>query len=270
MILQALEVLPEEQGARLGIRDRLVHGREDLIRGRFGSEPLGALSRKQPEDEVHPVGGQLEERLVHQVQLEIASPDVDDEHHLRLEGGDVGEVLLGTDAEVDAIDLRTANELGDHVLKEDLVRQEVVGSELAIGFRQLGDEGPVVAVGELVGKRRCDRADRIRRQPGEGQRENGDHEQERASRHAGADYTVDCRQSSVVSHSPQSESSVGSPSRQSESAVGVDSRSRQSESQASRQSESTGVDRPTSTVGSLRRLDRLGLPTLTVDYDCRL
>ena len=186
----------------------------------FETEPLGTLPREQREDEVGAIRGQLEERLVHQVQLQVAAPDVDDEDDLRLERGDVREVLLGPDAEVDALDLRAAGELRDDVLEVNLVRKKIVGAELAVGFGEVGDERPVVAVGELLRQRRRAGADGMPRHPGEGQREDRGDEQERAaSRHASTpecrDYdtghptvdsrslTVDCLTSSPVSARPR-------------------------------------------------------------------
>ena len=69
---------------------------------RRGRETVGPLAGEQLRQELGPVGGRLEERLVHQVQIEIAAADVDDHRHLRLERGDVGEVLLRADAHVNA------------------------------------------------------------------------------------------------------------------------------------------------------------------------
>ena len=54
----------------------------------------------------------------------------------------------------------TRTSCGMTVLEVDLVRQEVVGAELAIGLGELGDEAPEVAVGELVGQRRSERRGR--------------------------------------------------------------------------------------------------------------
>jgi hypothetical protein len=45
---------------------------------------------------------ELEERAIHQMQIAIAAADVDDESHARFKIGDVGEVLLGANAEIHA------------------------------------------------------------------------------------------------------------------------------------------------------------------------
>ena len=45
----------------------------------------------------------LDERLVHQVLDHVLPPDVDDERHPRTQGRDVREVLVGADAQIDAV-----------------------------------------------------------------------------------------------------------------------------------------------------------------------
>ena len=60
-----------------------------------------------------------------------------------------GEVLIGTDAEVDAVRQRPPFQLRDDFLVRPLVRDEVIGPEEAVGFRGFGDERPEFAVAKL-------------------------------------------------------------------------------------------------------------------------
>ena len=142
-VLDAAEVvLAERQAARLGqvvldpLQVVLVHrlGAGDHVPERVGDLGDRALLRQagrallveQQFDEVGPVVRQLEDRLVHQVHAQVAAAHVGDEHHLRLEGGDVGEVLLGPDAEVHAALPGAGQQLRNDPLQIDLVRYQVV------------------------------------------------------------------------------------------------------------------------------------------------
>lgn len=60
------------------------------------------VPREEARDEFRAVGGELEEGFVHQLQLQVASANVDDERHARPHRGDIGEVLLRADAQVHA------------------------------------------------------------------------------------------------------------------------------------------------------------------------
>ena len=111
--------------------------------------------------------------------LQIAAPDVGDERDPRLERGDVGEVLIGPDAEVDAAGLHDALQLRDDDLERVLVRDEVVGAEVAVRLGEVVDQAPELGVGEA---RRAGRR-ATRRAPGAGaarQRERDDASDERA------------------------------------------------------------------------------------------
>ena len=136
-----------ERVARL---DFLVR-REDLVDRRRGGQPGRPRTAEEARDELGAIGRELEERLVHQVQVEVPAPDVHDERHRRLQRGDVGEVLLGADAHVDAIgsgfrDLR--DQVGDDVLEPPLVRQQVVGLKRAGALGELRHDAPVLLVGQ--------------------------------------------------------------------------------------------------------------------------
>ena len=146
-----------ERVARL---DLLVR-RENLVDRRRGGQPGRPRAAEEARDELGPIGRELEERLVHQVQVEVAAPDVHDERHRRLQRGDVGEVLFGADAHVGAIGpgfCGFGDKVGDDVLEPALVRQQVVGLKRAGALGEFGDDAPVLLVGQP--RRRIRRADR--------------------------------------------------------------------------------------------------------------
>src|ERR1043166_8580967 len=73
-------------------------------RGDAARPPAGRIRRrrfaKEQTEIVEPVPRQREDRLEEQMLEEIVAPDVDDERDLRPHGGDVGEVLVRSDADV--------------------------------------------------------------------------------------------------------------------------------------------------------------------------
>ncbi len=104
--------------------------------------------REEARDELGAVGRQLEERLVHQVELQVPAADVHDERDRRLEGGDVGEVLFGPDADVRAAARDGLEQIGDDELQPRLVRQEVVGPECSPELGEVGGQRPEFLIGE--------------------------------------------------------------------------------------------------------------------------
>ena len=90
----------------------------------------------------------LDERLVVEELREILPADVDDERLRRVEIDDVGEVLVGPDAEIDAARARMIEQPRQHGLELGLVRDEVFGREEAVGLGELGDEPPEFAVAD--------------------------------------------------------------------------------------------------------------------------
>jgi len=90
----------------------------------------------------------LIERLVHQVQQHVLPTDIDDERDARLDRGDVGEVLIRSDAEVGARRHQGLLQHRDDVLELHLVRDEIVGTEETVRFGELGDQRPEGAVVE--------------------------------------------------------------------------------------------------------------------------
>src|SRR5918998_987712 len=96
-----------------------------------------SVAREQPRHEVGAIRRHLEERLVQEMEVPVLTPDVDDEGHRGTEACDVAEVLLGTDADVDAAGRTKPPDVLDEV---GLVRDEVVGDVKRPGrFRQVLD-----------------------------------------------------------------------------------------------------------------------------------
>src|SRR5512143_191958 len=79
----------------------------------------------------------------------VLPTDVEDERDLWLERDEIREVLIGSDAEVNATRLRRAEQVGDHPLIRRLVRDEVIGAKEAVRLREIGDELPKLGVAEL-------------------------------------------------------------------------------------------------------------------------
>ena len=80
------------------------------------------------------------------MQIAVAAPDVHDERDARLERGDVGEVLLGPDAEIDAALTDPRHELGNDRLVAGFVGQQVVRLELPVRFGHLFGQRPELLV----------------------------------------------------------------------------------------------------------------------------
>ena len=152
------------------------HGRvENLLRRRLRSETVRRSAREQPRDEVGAIARQLEQRLVHQLQLQVASTDVHDERDRRLHGRDVSKILLGADADVRTAARHVADQIRDDVLETQFVRQQVLGTEAASRFRKFGDKRPEFLVRQV----RRDGARRNGRRPqadGRGHRRDEHHD----------------------------------------------------------------------------------------------
>jgi hypothetical protein len=130
----------EPEGVEDGI-DR--HRRVELRRTRLA---------EQPRHELRAIGGELEQRLVEQLLLEIAAPDVEDDRHRRTQLGDVGEILLGADAEVDGSRPDRPLELRHDELEGPFIRQEVLEAEIAARLREISAEHPELGIGQPVGQ----------------------------------------------------------------------------------------------------------------------
>ena len=74
------------------------------------------------------------------MQMQVAAADVDDERHRRPDGGDIGKILFGADAQIGAPGPRQAHQFRNDALRIELIRDEVVGAEVPVRLRQLCDE----------------------------------------------------------------------------------------------------------------------------------
>ena len=77
-----------------------------------------------------------EQRLEQQMQQQVVAPDVDDEGDRRPDLRDVGEVLIRADADIRAAGDARRLQRRDHVEVRALVRDQVVGVEIAALFRE--------------------------------------------------------------------------------------------------------------------------------------
>ncbi len=125
---------------------------DELARGGLRRKPRRTRLREQARDELRAVGRQLEQRLVHQLQVQIAAADVDDEGHPRLERGDVGEILFGADAEEHAMTAPRVCDRRNDVAIEQLIGDEVVGRKKAVVLGKFLGQPPEVFVRQRRGE----------------------------------------------------------------------------------------------------------------------
>jgi hypothetical protein len=172
--VHAQEAIADERRggvARLRRRPRRGEALEDVGGARRRAEPGGPRTREQARDEVGAVGRDLEERLVEEVEVPVVAADVHDERRRRPEPGDVGEVLFGADADVDAAARPDPPRvLGDaRLVRHEIVRQR----ERAVRLRQRLDERPELGVAHR--RRQRGRVARRGRQQHDGAREPSAH-----------------------------------------------------------------------------------------------
>src|SRR5262249_15210813 len=92
---------------------------------------------RQQAEELDPVARRREQRLEQQVKQQVVAPDVDDERRCGPDPRDVREVLIGADADVHAARDAALLERGRDVQVGALVRDQVVGVELAVWLGEL-------------------------------------------------------------------------------------------------------------------------------------
>src|SRR5262245_60673498 len=80
----------------------------------------------------------------------VLAANVDDERELRLERGQIREILIRRERGADATWARGAKQLRDHVLQRVLVRDEIVGTEIPAWLREVVDELPELGIRELA------------------------------------------------------------------------------------------------------------------------
>ncbi len=116
-ILYRLERLRIQRVARRRRGER----RKDLGGTGCGTETGRARLREQHRHELGAVPRELEERLVHELCVQVAAADVEDDGHRRSDGRHIREILLRSDAEIDAPWPHAAKQVRDHVLEQHLV-----------------------------------------------------------------------------------------------------------------------------------------------------
>ena len=132
------------------VRRRGSVGAEQLVDRRSIAQPGGTLPGKQPRQKIGAVGRHLEQRLVDQMLQHVLAADVDDEGDLRTNRDDVGEVLFGSDSQVDAIGPGRLLERRNHRLESGFIRQEVLGLKCAARLRRLLDQRPERRIVDLT------------------------------------------------------------------------------------------------------------------------
>ena len=130
--------------------ERAVH--EDA-RARGLNRIRRRLAAEESHDERFAAGAHFEERLIEKMQMQVAAADVDDERHARPHGRDVTEILLGSDAQINAARFGEFRQRGRSRRDRRFVGEQVVGrtgvrSEVAVGFGQLLRERPELAIGQ--------------------------------------------------------------------------------------------------------------------------
>ena len=148
--------------------------REKGVRGVVDGVVRGSRTREQQREELFARRRHLDQRLVHQVQQQVAAADVYDECDARSEPGNVGEVLIRTHPDVGADRPERLLQRRDDVLKDGLVRNEVVRPKIPVGLGEFRDERPEGAIVEALGQRFGRRA--RRRRDAEQQRQDGERE----------------------------------------------------------------------------------------------
>ena len=118
----------------------------------------------------------MEQRLEQQVQQQVVAPDVHDERDRGTAFGDIREVLIRSDADVGAPLEILGAERGQHLQVRRLVRDQVVGIEVAAALRERRDRLGELREGLLV---------RARLGQGGGRHEGSD---AAGAREAGRDY----------------------------------------------------------------------------------
>ncbi len=121
---------------------------EDLGRRGCRAQPGRSRPREEPRNELRPIRRQLEERLVQQVEIEIAATDVDDEGHGGTQSGDVGKVLFGADAHIRTARYGALHERRHDRLEPGFVRDQVFGVERAVRLGEIRHEFPEGLIGQ--------------------------------------------------------------------------------------------------------------------------
>ena len=113
-------------------RRRARDGVEDFGRRRRGSEARWTRAREETRHELGAIRREFEERLVRQMQIEVAAANVHDERHGGPGRGDVRVVLFGSDADIGAARHRDLKQRGNDRLKFRFVRDQILGMKRSV------------------------------------------------------------------------------------------------------------------------------------------
>ena len=142
---------PARGGDRLRIEARIGERRQDLARR--STRPRFDVRRdrlaEQPQQILEPVVRRHEQRLEEQMLEHVVATHVEHERHARANQRDVRKVLVGSDADIDAAANAYLRELAGDLKVGCLVRDDVVGVEVAAAFGEARDD---------AGERRVDGA----------------------------------------------------------------------------------------------------------------
>src|SRR5687768_16812617 len=118
-------------------RLRVTVSRKDTFCAGIRQESVRTWPREEPRYEVGPIGGQFEQSFIHQLQIEIAAPNIEYENHLRPQGGDVCEVLFRADTKINAAGPGCSIQLWNDILEPKFIGKQIIGPEKSIGFRKV-------------------------------------------------------------------------------------------------------------------------------------
>src|SRR6476620_3754960 len=108
---------------------------------------------KQPRQELGAICGRFHQRLVKQMLEHVLTPDVDDEGNLRPQCNEICEVLFRPHTDVYAARLQLLPQFRNDGLISRLVRQKVIGPEIAAWFGEIVNQIPEFFVGKTLGQR---------------------------------------------------------------------------------------------------------------------
>ncbi len=136
---QLVQMLDGGGKRRRGHRLRFVEVHGDLLDVRVapGVEAIGRRPSREEAEKFRPVARRREEGLEQEVEQQVVAADVDDEGRCGTDARDIREILVGADADIDAAGHAALLERRHDVQVGALVRDQVVGVEVAIRLGQL-------------------------------------------------------------------------------------------------------------------------------------
>src|SRR5262249_21806179 len=105
---------------------------EELARRGRCVKTLRLFPGKQTGNKLGAILREFENRFVHELDIEVAVSNVDNESHGWFQRRDICEVLLRPDSHVYASLLRCSKKLRNDILKVEFVRKEIIGTKSAV------------------------------------------------------------------------------------------------------------------------------------------